>query len=108
MVQLYQRYSLIGKEASRVHVHHAYRITMLTCKLYNVNVQVHREWVRGVSSGLLPPPYVPPLPAEEMHWLLQTSCDSPAPRHWQRVSVLCIRKTSESDTTRAAKRCIHV
>ena len=61
----------------------------------------------GASTGVLPPSHPPSLPAEEVHWLLQPSCDYPAPEHWQRVSILCIRKASESDsTTKSAKRLV--
>ena len=44
-------------------------------------------------AGCLTTSHVPTMHLEEIHWLLQPSCESVLPKPWQRVHISCIRKS---------------
>ena len=64
----------------------------------NSPLQVHDGWLAAVKSGHVTGPQVPPIPQEELHWLLQPSCESVLPQPWQRVHLLCVCKPHPSLT----------
>ena len=61
--------------------------------------QVHDDWLTAVSAGHVTGPQLPPIPQEEIHWLLQPSCESVLPQPWQRVHVICVRKPQQVVTS---------
>ena len=47
--------------------------------------------VGGLGGGVCKA-HLPLISQEEVHWLLQASCEAVLPESWQRVHVVCIRK----------------
>ena len=74
------------------------RLTLLLC-----TPQVHDDWLSAVAEGRMTGPHLPHIPQEEVHWLLQPSCESVLPQPWQRVRLICLRKPSHPSNS---SRCV--